>query len=185
MTSSIVVAEQEARPEHPQLDGPDRTALVAALRTEIEKARPFSRAERTLTLIAQAALEPQDAPPGYRVIDRHGAPRLHAASEVGEGRPITISDLLAELRERHPGLFRPPEPVAPPQPAPEPRDSTLAAGQRRCEPRRLGSWAPNLSAPGPWPSNPRSRAGPSPSRRRAPSRPCAVACVARRRRHRS
>jgi len=128
MTSSIEVAEQEARPEHPQLDGPDRTALVAALRTEIEKARPFPVAERTLTLIAQAALEPQDAPPGYRVIDRHGAPRLHAASEVGEGRPFTISDLLAELRERHPGLFRPPEPVPPPQPAPEPRDSTLAAG---------------------------------------------------------
>ncbi|MBE7249022.1 MAG: nuclease [Actinomycetospora chiangmaiensis] len=128
MTSSTEVAEQEARPEHPQLDGPDRTALLAALRTEIEKARPFPVAERTVTLIAQAALEPQDAPPGYRVIDRHGAPRLHAAPEGGEGRPFTISDLLAELREKHPGLFRPPEPVPQGPPAPETRDSALTTG---------------------------------------------------------
>lgn len=128
MTSTTAVAEQEARPEHPLRDGPDRTALLDALRTEVRRARPFPVAERTLTLIAQAALEPQPEPPGYRVIDRLGAPRFHEAAEGESPRPFTLADLIGELRGRHPALFQPPEPEPEPAPAPETRDSSLAAG---------------------------------------------------------
>ncbi|GJD34488.1 thermonuclease family protein [Methylobacterium aerolatum] len=142
MTSSTGVAEQEARPAHPQLESPDRAALLATLRTEIAKARPYPVAERTLTLIAQAALEPQAAPPGYRVIDRDGAPRRHAAAEGEEARPFTLADLLDELRAQHPGLFQPPEPVKPADPVPEPRDasrSVNAAEMRAATARFLGT----------------------------------------------
>jgi hypothetical protein len=128
MTSSPAAAEQEALPVHPQLDGADRAALREALLAEIRKARPYPVAERTLTLIAQASLEPQPEPPGYRVVDRHGAPRRHGAEEGGEGRAFTLADLLAELRAKHPGLFLPPEPVPAAVPAAEARDTSLAAG---------------------------------------------------------
>jgi len=127
MTSTTLVAEQGARPGHPQHDGPDRTALLDALRAEIRRVRPFPVAERTLTLIAQAALEPQAEAPFYRVIDRNGAPRLHGGAGGEPGRPFTIADLLGELRTRHPGLFQPPEPEPAPEPVPETRDSALAA----------------------------------------------------------
>jgi endonuclease YncB( thermonuclease family) len=127
MTSTTAVAEQEARPAYPLRDGPDRAALRDALRLEVARARPFPVAERTLTLIAQAALEPQPEPPGYRVIDRHGAPRFHEAVEGGQPRPFTLADLMDELRARHPALFLPPEPKPEPDPTPETRDSPLAA----------------------------------------------------------
>lgn len=145
MTSSTAVAEQEGGTAHPQLDAPDRTALLDTLRAEIAKARPHPVAERTLLLILQAAVEPQAGEPGYRILDRHGAPRLHGAGEGAEGRPFTLADLIDEQRAKHPGLFMPPEPA--PERGPEARpgtsqESALAAGaseMRAATARFIGS----------------------------------------------
>ncbi|MCJ2014805.1 nuclease [Methylobacterium sp. J-076] len=130
MTSSTAVAEQEAGAAHPQLDAPDRAGLAETLRREIARSRPHPVAERTLLLILQAAVEPQAAEPGYRILDRHGAPRLHPAGEGGTPRPFTLGDLIDEQRSRHPGLFLPPEPAAEAVEAqpPAPQESALSAG---------------------------------------------------------
>ena len=141
MTSSTIEADQEKAEAHPRLDAPDRAALRETLRNEILKARPHPVAERTLLLILQAAVEPQTAPPGYRVLDRHGAPRLHVAGEGASPRPFTLADLIAEQRAKNPGLFLAPEP----EPIPESKaatESSLAAGaseMRAATARFIGS----------------------------------------------
>ena len=76
MTSSTVVAKQDSGPARPALDDPGRTALRAAIRAEIARARPRPVAVRTLELLAEAATAPEGAGPGIRVLDRHGAVRL-------------------------------------------------------------------------------------------------------------
>ena len=122
MTSSTVVAKQDSGPARPALDDPGRTALRAVIRAEIARARPRPVAVRTLELLAEAATAPEGAGPGIRVLDRHGAVRLRG--ETAE--PMTLADLIAELQERHPALFLPPEPVPEPVPqAEEARDSAL------------------------------------------------------------
>ena len=84
----------------------------------VAQAGTYPVAERTLALLAEAALVPSADSLGYRVIDRTGAPR-HVSEADGTLVPMDLSALLAELRDRHPALFRPiPEPD--PAPAPEP-----------------------------------------------------------------
>ncbi len=144
MTASTAVADQESGIAHPALDAPERAALLDTLRGEIAKARPHPVAERTLLLILQAAVAPSAEAPGYRVLDRHGAPRVHPAAEGETAKPFTLADLIAEQRIRHPGLFRPPEPEpTPAAPAtPATQDSTLAvqaAEMRAATARFLGS----------------------------------------------
>lgn len=128
MTASTVAADQEKAAAHPRLDAPERAALREVVLAEIRKARPHPVAERTLLLILQAALEPREGAPGYRVLDRHGAPRVHAAGEGAEPRPFTLADLIAEQRTKHPGLFLAPEPEPAPEPEAKPAaESALAA----------------------------------------------------------
>lgn len=125
MTSSTVVAEQESGPARPVLEDPGRAALREAIRAEIARARPRPVAVRTLELLAEAAVMPDEAGTGFRVLDRHGLPRLRADTS----EPMTLADLVAELRERHPALFLPAE--LEPEPAPqaeEGRDSSLLSG---------------------------------------------------------
>ncbi|MGH1570515.1 nuclease [Methylobacterium sp. P31] len=123
MTSSTVVAEQESGPARPALDDPGRAALREVIRAEVARARPRPVAVRTLELLAEAAVMPDEAGSGLRVIDRHGLPRLRA----GTSEPMTLADLVAELRERHPALFLPPEPEPAPQ-AEAGRDASLLSG---------------------------------------------------------
>ncbi|MBP1181192.1 thermonuclease family protein [Methylobacterium sp. PvR107] len=124
MTSSTVVAQQEAGPARPALDDPGRAALRAAIRAEIARARPRPVAVRTLELLAEAATQPDAAGTGLRVLDRHGAVRLRG----GTSEPMTLADLVAELQERHPALFLPPEPEPEAVPVEESRDSPLLSG---------------------------------------------------------
>ena len=126
MTSSTLVEQQEAEPARPALDDPSRHALRAAIREEIARARPRPVAVRTLELLAEAACIPDEAGTGIRVLDRQGAVRRRDESDA----PMTLADLVAELRDRHPALFLPPEPeIEAPAPAlEEPRDSTLLTG---------------------------------------------------------
>ncbi len=118
--------------QRPVLDGAERAALQTQIRAEIERRRPRPVALRTLELLVSAAVEPAEAPPGYRVIDRHGLPRVReAATEGGTARPMTLTDLLDEIVERHPALFLPPEPTpVPAEPAPEQSLGANAAEMR-------------------------------------------------------
>ncbi|MCJ2096719.1 nuclease [Methylobacterium sp. J-072] len=121
MTSSTVAAEQEAAPARPALDDPERAALREAIRAAVARARPRPVAVRTLELMAEAAIVPGAY--GYRVLDRHGVPRLRP----GTSEPMTLADFVAELQARHPALFLPPEPQ--PAAAPEePKDSPILTG---------------------------------------------------------
>ncbi|MCJ2137253.1 nuclease [Methylobacterium sp. J-026] len=124
MTSSTVVAKQEADPARPVLDGPDRSALRAAIRAAVAHARPRPVAIRTLELLAEAASVPDAAGTSIRVLDRQGAVRLRGDT----AEPMTLADLVAELRERHPALFLPPEAEPVPATADEARDSALLSG---------------------------------------------------------
>ena len=122
MTSSTV-AEQEAAPARPALDDPERAALREAIRTTIARARPRPVSVRTLELMAAAAIVPGAY--GYRVLDRHGVPRLRP----GTSEPMTLADFVAELQARHPALFLPAEPEPAPVPvAEESKDSPILTG---------------------------------------------------------
>ncbi|RZK91816.1 MAG: nuclease, partial [Methylobacterium sp.] len=86
----------------------------------VAQAGTYPVAERTLALLAEAALVPSADSLGYRVIDRTGAPR-HVSEADGTLVPMDLSALLAEFRDRHPALFRPilePEPAPAPEPVP-------------------------------------------------------------------
>ncbi|MCJ2087349.1 nuclease [Methylobacterium sp. E-005] len=125
MTSSTSV-EQEAEPARPALDDPGRRALRVAIRDAIARARPRPVAVQTLELLAEAACTPDEAGTGLRVLDRQGNPRHRDGSDA----PMSLADLVAELRVRHPALFLPPEPEiesAAPL-ADEARDSALLTG---------------------------------------------------------
>ncbi|WP_132255511.1 nuclease [Methylobacterium segetis] len=94
----------------------ERERLRGRIRAAIEAARPQPVALRTLELLAQAAVEPDPSAAGYRVVDpRTGATRLREPAEEGKAgsaadAPLSLDDLVADLKRRHPALFLP-EPV--------------------------------------------------------------------------
>ncbi|MGU3362043.1 thermonuclease family protein [Methylobacterium sp. M6A4_1b] len=92
--------------------------MRARIAEAVAQAGAYPVAERTLALLAEAALMPSPEPPGYRVVDRTGAPRQVAATD-GATVPMDLPALLAEFRERHPTLFRP-VPASEPEREPEP-----------------------------------------------------------------
>jgi len=126
MTSSTVLGKQEVEPDRPALDSPGRLALRAAIRAEVARARPRPVAVRTLELLAEAACAADPDGSGLRVLDRQGNLRLRD----GTSEPMTVADLVADLRVRHPALFLPPEPEVEPVPpaGQEARDSSLLTG---------------------------------------------------------
>jgi endonuclease YncB( thermonuclease family) len=122
MTSSTV-AKQEGEAARPALDDAGRAALRAAIRAEIARARPRPVALRTLELLAEAATV--QGADGFRIVDRHGSVRKRGDT----ADPMSLADLVAELQERHPALFLPPEPEPEPEPpVDEARDSSLLSG---------------------------------------------------------
>ncbi|WP_375453276.1 thermonuclease family protein [uncultured Methylobacterium sp.] len=111
--------------ERPVLGGAERAGLRVQVQAEIARRRPKPVAVRTLELLAEAAVEPSEGPPGYRVVDRHGRPRLHPGSDA----PLTLPELVDDLQRRHPALFPPPDVVvAPATPEAPEKDSALMAG---------------------------------------------------------
>ncbi|PIK74368.1 thermonuclease family protein [Methylobacterium frigidaeris] len=94
-----------------------REQLQALIRAEIDRQRPVAVARRTLELLVESAIRRLDAPPGYQIVDRDGRPRTRTVE--GEALPLTLADLVDELRRQHPTLFQPP---AAPAPAEAPRD---------------------------------------------------------------
>jgi endonuclease YncB( thermonuclease family) len=110
---------------------PDRDALRARIAEEIARQGVYPVARRTLALLAEAALEPIPDPPGYRVVDRAGAPRL-VTGDDGRTVPMDLAALFDGLRDRHPTLFLPPPPEPDPVPEPpaEPTEDFKAATAR-------------------------------------------------------
>ncbi|MCJ2084347.1 hypothetical protein [Methylobacterium sp. J-090] len=100
-------------------DAGPRVALRARIAEEVARQGGHPLAQRTLLLLTEAAVDPQDAAPGYRILDRTGLPRRMAdpaptadgrTVETVPDRPMTLADFVTELRERHPALFVPPVP---------------------------------------------------------------------------
>ncbi|WP_183434448.1 hypothetical protein [Methylobacterium sp. R2-1] len=110
--------ETVSPPEAPVSEDDRRIRALILAELDRRGARPVAR--RTLALIAEGFVEPADGVPGYRIVDRTGAVRLRG--EAGTGVPLTLHDLVEELREQHAPLFLPPAP----EPEPEPARDTIA-----------------------------------------------------------
>jgi endonuclease YncB( thermonuclease family) len=149
-----------------------RDQMRALIRAEIDRQRPVEGARRTLELLVEASARPSEEAPGYRVVDREGRPRHHGAD--GGGGPVTLAELVGELRRQHPGMFRPDPPTAPP-PAPVPAG---AAAKPPTEPPPMPPAAPPVAAP-PTPAAPAAvpppRAEPGPGLTPGLARPQRVA----------
>lgn len=128
-SSDLTDGRLEGHVSAPDADGDER--IRALIRAELDRRYASKVARRTLELLAEAATEPTDEGPGYRIVDRSGQTRYHQGSEPGSRNgavPMTLGDLVDELRERYPDLFsKPPEPERPPAPREaEPDHDTMA-----------------------------------------------------------
>src|SRR4051812_7142979 len=77
--------------------------IQALIRAEIARHHPIKGALRPLEIIAESSVRVVEngGRARYEIIDEDGVVR--AGSECG--RPLTIADLVAELRTKHPSLF--------------------------------------------------------------------------------
>ncbi|MEH3118439.1 MAG: hypothetical protein PGN25_12835 [Methylorubrum populi] len=123
--------DETAAPAEAPVSEDDRR-IRALILAELDRrgVRPVAR--RTLALIAEGFVEPADGVPGYRIVDRTGTVRLRGEAE-GAGVPLTLHDLVEELRERHAPLFLPPAPEPEPEPARDTIADVRAAGARFVE----------------------------------------------------
>ncbi|MCP1536039.1 thermonuclease family protein [Methylorubrum extorquens] len=121
--------ETTAPPEAPVSEDDRRIRALILAELDRRGARPVAR--RTLALIAEGFVEPADGVPGYRIVDRTGTVRLRG--EAGAGVPLTLHDLVDELREQHAPLFLPPAPEPEPEPARDTIADVRAAGARFVE----------------------------------------------------
>ncbi|SFU99501.1 Endonuclease YncB, thermonuclease family [Methylobacterium sp. 174MFSha1.1] len=123
-----------------------REQLQALIRAEIDRQRPVAVARRTLELLVESAIRRSDAPPGYQVVDRDGSPRTR--SVAGEALPLTLGDLVDELRRQHPTMFQPAAAPAPPT-GDAPRDwivvKPAAAPEPPARPAPASRWQDALS----------------------------------------
>jgi len=133
----------------PRTPDPARAALRERIAEEIARQGGHPLARRTLALLVEAAVEPQDSPPGYRIRDRAGqlrrvadlglSPSDGTTGEAPPDRPMTLADLVAEMRGLHPALFADPVPEAAPveaqaaEPAPIETIATPSASSRFVE----------------------------------------------------
>ncbi|MGF3024188.1 thermonuclease family protein [Methylobacterium aquaticum] len=147
-----------------------REQLQALIRAEIDRQHPVAVARRTLELLAESATRRLDAPPGYQIVDRDGQPRTRIVG--GETLPLSLSDLVDELRRQHPTMFQ--QPAAPPPAASggAPRDWIVvkpapAAPRPPARPSRLREALDGLAArlrrPAPAPQGPVAAAVPVPA----------------------
>lgn len=141
-----------------------RERMRAVIHAEVGRLNPTDDARRALELIIESSLRPSEADGDLQltVIDGNGEPRL--MEKNGETVPFTLQDLLAELRDLHPVLFKsPPEPqpapdegpstparAAVPQPEPELRRDWLKLDAGEREPEGRPASPPGAQALGHW-----------------------------------
>lgn len=129
----------------------DEARLRMLVEAELARAYAKPLARRALSLMGEASLEPMAEAPYYRVVDRHGDARYRPAEaedgtaergkpgHAGAGGtgsegdedslvPVSLADLVAELRAKHPDLFSdpPPEPEPEAEPAHHAMQETMA-----------------------------------------------------------
>ena len=94
-----------------------REALQALIRAEIDRRGAIDTARGPLGLIAEMSLRivEADSSAQYEVINEKGEVRTHGGAEA---RPFTVEDLVAELRIKHPTLFKPER-----EPGPSPEEA--------------------------------------------------------------
>src|SRR3954468_12721593 len=92
--------------------------VQALIRREIARHGPVEGALQPLEILAAASVRvvEDDGAARYEVVDENGRARTH--DDGGESRGLTIAELIAELRTKHPTLFRP-----------EPHDAADAAAE--------------------------------------------------------
>ncbi|HEV2557549.1 MAG TPA: hypothetical protein VGU45_02885 [Microvirga sp.] len=102
-----------------------RDRLRALVQAEVARANPADTARRSLELIVESSVRARevDGELVVSVLDDSGAPRMR--EEDGRQVPVTLTELVDELRHKHPTLFkagtaRPAEPVQHPVPAAPP-----------------------------------------------------------------
>jgi hypothetical protein len=103
----------------------------ALIRAEIARHDPTDDARGPLALIAETSVRStlRGGTPVVSVVDAQGRPRMR----MEDGQPVdfTLSDLVAELRQRHPALFKRRRPAldpAPPRPADPPHGTVNETG---------------------------------------------------------
>ncbi|HZH50444.1 MAG TPA: hypothetical protein VEZ16_01045 [Microvirga sp.] len=101
-----------------------RDRVREMIRVEVDRANPTDDARYPLELIVESFVRysPADGEPDIRVVDDSGQTRTMARD--GQQIPLTIRDLVEELRQTRPMLFKP----AAPSPAP--------TGAMKAEPRK-------------------------------------------------
>ncbi len=123
-------SKDEAPPEVPVSEDDRRIRALILAELDRRGVRPVAR--RTLALIAEGFVEPAEGVPGYRIVDRAGTVRLRGDAG-GAGVPLTLHDLVEELRTQHAPLFLPPAPEPDPEPARDTIADVRAAGARFVE----------------------------------------------------
>lgn len=98
-------AETETRAEGGGV-GPTsaREQARAEIRRELDRLGAHDQAREALAVMAESYLRflRSEGPGGYRIVDDEEKPR----SQESDARAFTVADLVAELRDKHPGLFR-------------------------------------------------------------------------------
>jgi endonuclease YncB( thermonuclease family) len=99
--------------------------VQALIRREIARHRPIDGALQPIEILAAGSVRvvEDDGAARYEVVDENGKDRTR--DDGGEHRGITIAELIAELRTKHPTLFRP-----------EPHDAAAESGKPGASPRR-------------------------------------------------
>jgi hypothetical protein len=83
-----------------------RDRLRALVQAEVARANPAETARRSLELIVESSIRARevDGELVVSVLDESGAPRMREAD--GRQVPVTLTDLVDELRHKHPTLFK-------------------------------------------------------------------------------
>lgn len=117
-----------------------RERMRAIIHAEVDRIDPTDDARRALELIIESSLRPSIADGDLKltVIDGNGQPRM--IEKNGELVPFTLGDLMAELRTRHPALFK-----SPPKPSPVVAEADPTRPHRETRPperRSERDWLP-------------------------------------------
>ena len=130
------------------MTGMSKQRVRDEIRAELAKQNPIESARGPLELIAETSicLIEDGGEIRYQVVDSEGKPRTKVKD--GAAADLTIQDVVAELREAHPTLFRSvqSEDAKPAEPLDEQAPSIYQRRKQTEEPAQGGARAPEPSA---------------------------------------
>src|SRR3954471_3686295 len=125
-----------------------RHRLQALIRTELGKHNPLEHSRGPLELIAETSVRlAEDGSGEYEVVDEQG--KVRTAVRDGKVAKMTVAELVAEFRAKHPTLFKPSE--EPAESAPRPEQGTAQKrrrGKRQGESAAAPMLASGVTTPG-------------------------------------